>query len=222
MPDPDTAASEAPPLFAPRAAMWLGVVVLVGFAAVLACTLRDAGREDELEHFDQITALGDTHYFVVPSPPPNPPVAIVQWQGRAWVPVDFEKRDLRDTQMLRIGRDEISGLTLYPPARGHEAGRDFRQTGHRQLLPTAPRALKRGYPRKRRLPRRRLSNPSRSEPAAEVGRSAGWQAGDGETAVPWPPPGAVASVTADPCDVPTRSSPARSQTYSAREMCRHS
>lgn len=115
MPDVETPASEAPPLLAPRAARWFGVAILAGFAVVLAFTLRDAGREHDLEHFDQITAFGDTNYFVVPSPPPNPPVAIVQWEDRAWVPVDFIKRDLRDTEMLRVGHDPASGLTLYRP-----------------------------------------------------------------------------------------------------------
>jgi hypothetical protein len=125
MPDTETSTPETPQLFAPRAVVWLGSAVLIGFAAVLAFTLRDSGRESDLEHFDQVTALGDTHYFVVPSPPPDPPVAIVQWQGRAWVPVDFTKHDLRDTQVIRIGRDEASGLVLYRPREGAKADELF-------------------------------------------------------------------------------------------------
>ena len=113
MPDAESPASETPTLFAPRAALRLGAALLVGFAAVLAFTLRDAGRVGELEHFEQVTAVGDTNYYVVPAPPPA--TAIVHWQDRAWAAVDFVKQDLHDTQMLRVGRDEASGLTLYRP-----------------------------------------------------------------------------------------------------------
>jgi hypothetical protein len=115
MSDAETPAINAAPLFARRTAVRFCLALLIGFAAVLVFTWRDARREGELEHFDQITALGDTNYFVVPSPPPNPPEAIVQWEGRSWVPENFVKHDLRDTQMLRVGRDEPSGLTLYRP-----------------------------------------------------------------------------------------------------------
>lgn len=125
MPNPEIPAPPSPRLFAPRAAVWLGVAVLAGFAAVLAFTLRDAGRETALEHFDQITAFGDTNYFVVPTPPPNPPTAIVQWEGRAWVPVNYIKHDLRDTQMVRVGHDLASGLTLYRPREGVKANELF-------------------------------------------------------------------------------------------------
>ena len=113
MPDAESPAPEVTHLYAPRAAVQLGIAMLIGFVAVLAFTVRDARRELELEHFDQISAFGDTNYFVVPSPAPEPPVAIVQWEGRAWVPENFIKRDLRDTQMLRVGSDEASGLILY-------------------------------------------------------------------------------------------------------------
>jgi hypothetical protein len=113
MADAESPTPEAQHLFAPRTAVRIGAAMLIGFVAVLAFTVRDARREIELEHFDQISAFGDTNYFVVPSPPPDPPVAIVQWEGRAWVPENFVKRDLRDTQMLRVGSDQATGLILY-------------------------------------------------------------------------------------------------------------
>jgi hypothetical protein len=139
MPDAETPASESTPLFAPRAAIWLGSAVLIGFAAVLAFTLRDAGREASLEHFDQVTAFGDTRYFVVPSPPPDPPTVLVQWEGRAWTPVDYVKHDLRDTQMIRIGQDAASGLTLYRPREGAKTDELFvkRDTDSFYLLRSA-------------------------------------------------------------------------------------
>ena len=122
---PDEPATESTPLFAPRAAVRFAVALLVGFAVVLAFTLRDAARAPELERFEQTTAVGDTNYFQIPSQPPNPPTAIVQWEGRAWAPVDFHKQDPRDTQMLPAGRDAASGLTLYRPRADAKPGELF-------------------------------------------------------------------------------------------------
>ena len=115
MPADETPTPESPPLFAARAAVRFAVALLIGFAIVLAFTLRDSGRVADLEKFEQTTAVGDTNYFNIPSPPPDPPTAIVQFEGKPWVPVDFDKQDFRDTQMIRVGRDDASGLALYRP-----------------------------------------------------------------------------------------------------------
>ena len=112
--------------------------MLIGFAAVVAFTLRDAGRVGELEHFEQVTAVGDTNYFTVPSPPPNPPAVVAHGDGKAWVPVDFAKQDHRDTQMLRAGRDDASGLTLYRPrekAKADELFLKIEPNGYLRLRP---------------------------------------------------------------------------------------
>ena len=139
MPDDPSPHSESAPLFATRAAVRFGVALLVGFALVLVFTARDSGRVAELERFEQTTAVGDTNYFIIPSPPPDPPAAIVQFEGKAWAPVDFHTQDPRDTQMLRVGRDTATGLALYRPRATTKAGELFvkiEPNGHLRLRPT--------------------------------------------------------------------------------------
>lgn len=142
MPADETPTPESPPLFAPRAAVRFAVALLIGFAVVLAFTLRDSGRVADLERFEQTSAVGDTNYFNIPSPLPDPPTAIVQFEGKPWVPVDFDKQDFRDTQMLRVGRDDATGLALYRPraqANGGDLFVKIEPNGYLRLQPAPSR-----------------------------------------------------------------------------------
>lgn len=98
-----------------RAALWISGALVAGLAVIAGTTAIDRARVHKLEQFTELTGVGDTAYFVVPTTPLKPPVAAATLNGQLLFPVSYEMLDPRDTNMLRVGRDDATGLTVYRP-----------------------------------------------------------------------------------------------------------
>ena len=110
--------SEADPktaFFAPRAATSICAALLVAFAGVVAYSVVDHPQAAALEQFAEITAAGDTHYYTVPVPTLAVPEPVVKWREHAWAPVNYEKSKIDDPDMIRAGKDDANGLSIYHP-----------------------------------------------------------------------------------------------------------
>jgi hypothetical protein len=129
--DTDTSST---PMFAGRPAMLLASTFLMAIAAVVAFSVWDATRREKLEEFSEVTGVGDTHTFKIPSPPPAVPQPILTWQGRQYAPVTYKKAKIDDTEMRRVHRDEATGLTLYHPV-GKDAAELFVKVEEGRYLP---------------------------------------------------------------------------------------
>lgn len=103
-------------LFAGRIALMLAAAFLMGIGAVVAFSAWDATRRSAIEEFSQVTGVGDTNTFKIPTPPPAVPAPVLTWEGKQYTPTTYKKAKIDDTEMRRLHRDEATGLTLYYPA----------------------------------------------------------------------------------------------------------
>ncbi len=108
---------DAPPqsttIFAGRSAANLGLALLAGLALVAALGIWSRPKAAELEHFQQVSAVGDAIFFIPPELAQKPPPAAVTWDGKPLYPVSYKKLDLHETKMVRAGRDPQTGLSIY-------------------------------------------------------------------------------------------------------------
>ena len=104
---------EPAPVFRARSAALFGAALLLGLGALAIFARIDRERVHELEHFEENTAVGDTAFYSVPNPPPEPPQPVARIDGAALVPISYSKFDWRDTKMQPVARDPASGLTIY-------------------------------------------------------------------------------------------------------------
>lgn len=105
--------AEPAPVAAGPTAAWLGACLLAGLLVQTIIARIDRGRVASLESFSESTAVGDRIFYTIPSPAPNPPVAVARVKGEALVPVSYEKFDCRDTKMTPAARDPATKLTIY-------------------------------------------------------------------------------------------------------------
>lgn len=96
-----------------RVAVVLAGALLAALALIAALSIADRRRVTALENFEEVTAVGDTVYFPIPSEAQKPPPAAATLDGQPLYPVSYEVVDPRDTWMRRAGRDEATGLTIY-------------------------------------------------------------------------------------------------------------
>ena len=96
-----------------RAAAWLAIGLIGGMLVLVVLTGTDRQRVEALEHFEETTAVGDTEYFQIPAPPSAEPTAAATLNGQALFPASYEKVEIRDTKVVRVGRDEAARLTIY-------------------------------------------------------------------------------------------------------------
>ena len=127
------------PLFAGRTALMLAAVFLMGIAAVVAFSAWDATRRSAIEEFSQVTAVGDTNTYKIPTPPPAVPAPVLTWEGRQYAPTTYKKAKIDDTEMRRLHRDEATGLTLYYPASKDPAAGLFIKVEEGRYLPLKAR-----------------------------------------------------------------------------------
>ncbi|HEV7869260.1 MAG TPA: hypothetical protein VGO90_16345 [Chthoniobacteraceae bacterium] len=113
MNEPSTRAPVDPPILAQPWAVRLGLCVLLGFAAILAMTFRDASRRKTIEHSSENTAVGDQSYFTRPSATVKLPVLAAEIAGRPLYLTATNGIEVRDTHVVRVDRDAQRGLTLY-------------------------------------------------------------------------------------------------------------
>jgi hypothetical protein len=128
-----------------RVAVRLGLALLVGLGAVLAMVWRDNTRRASLEVIVASSAVGDTHYLRLPENLPEPPVAVATMRGRKLFPVSARRHEKIEAELLRVARDEATGLTIYQaePKAKDEGERDstptyFLKTGPGEFLKVRP------------------------------------------------------------------------------------
>ncbi len=115
---------EAEPILARNYAVRIGLLLLVGFAAVIAGVGYDEGQMRVLETFEETTAVGDRAYFQMPTDAVKPPPAAVSFRGQPLFPVSYAKVELRDTRMTRAGMADDAAIQVYtsrdpvPPQEG--------------------------------------------------------------------------------------------------------
>jgi hypothetical protein len=101
------------PLRSARGAVALGAALLLGLAVLAVFARVDRERVATLEQFSETTAVGDTVYYPLPDPPPNPPIPVARLNGEELVPVSYSKLEWRDSKMVRLAYDAGSHLTIY-------------------------------------------------------------------------------------------------------------
>jgi hypothetical protein len=91
------------------------MILLGALAVIVVLAVRDRARVADLEHFEESSAVGDTAYFRRPREPQTSSPVVVTLDGQPLYLIDNEKKEVRDTAMLRVGRDDVSGLSVYTP-----------------------------------------------------------------------------------------------------------
>jgi hypothetical protein len=117
-----------------HAAVWLGSVFLACLLGIVVFTVADSGVATKREMFTETTAAGDANYFrpVAESEP------IFESSGRRYTVLSREKVKINDTDMVRMGRDDAGGFTLY--SRRSEPGKElFVKIDVGEFLPLRPR-----------------------------------------------------------------------------------
>ncbi len=99
--------------FQGRPAAILAAVLLLGLAALALFARTDRTRVTTLETFTELSAVGDKTYYLLPQPLPAPPAPVAQYNGRALIPITYEKFEWRDTKMTPVARDPQTRLTIY-------------------------------------------------------------------------------------------------------------
>jgi hypothetical protein len=89
----------------------LGGAFLIALAIIVLFAFRDRARVENLETFEEVTAVGDTTYYQ----PTNDVNAVAMLDGHPLFRVDNDKKEIKDTAMRRVGRDAATGLTIYIP-----------------------------------------------------------------------------------------------------------
>ncbi len=120
-------ASNKSRIFAHTAAVRLGEALLIGFAVIILLAGLDKAQREQLETFQEVTAVGDRAFFPMPEQHPQPPVAAVTFRGDGLVPVSYEPVEIRDTRMIRLGKDESGQYSVYSrraPADEKERGKE--------------------------------------------------------------------------------------------------
>jgi len=115
---------EQPRIFARPVAIRLGEAVLISFAVVILLAGMDKAQRGRLESFQEVTAVGDRAYFELPGTLQKPFQPVTSFRGQSLSPTSAEPVKIRDTKMIRLGRDDSGRHFVYasrepvPPAEG--------------------------------------------------------------------------------------------------------
>ena len=102
----------------------LCVMLLVGFAFVVAFAAFDKLRNASMEKADESNAVGDSAYFKPPEKFDSSAV-FVKLGGNPLYPTGTERYSLQDGKMMRVGMDDTKTFKIYKSAeRGGKSG-DF-------------------------------------------------------------------------------------------------
>lgn len=121
---------EQPRIFARQVAVRLGEALLISFALVILLAGMDKGQREQLESFQEVTAVGDRAYFQLPDGLQKPFQPVLSFRGQPLTPTSIEPVEVRDTKMIRVGRDETGRHFVYssrdkiPPAEGEGDAKD--------------------------------------------------------------------------------------------------
>ena len=93
--------------------MRLGLALLIGLTVVLAMTFRDTARRSQIETTSENTAVGDAEFFVLPAASVKLPLVAAELNGRPLYLGNPSLIELRDSHLVRIGRDAQRALSIY-------------------------------------------------------------------------------------------------------------
>jgi hypothetical protein len=125
--DPPATAPDS--LFAPRAALRLGLALVLGIALVTVLAVLDRNRRTQDETHEEVTAVGDQSFFKLPEVFPKPPEAAVVFHGQSLYPV-YKRITNRDSSMIRVGEDDSRTYWIYTDrVAGKEAAAEGEKKG---------------------------------------------------------------------------------------------
>ncbi len=133
MSEPTKSLSPDGELFAPRAAVKLGMALLALFAAVVLLAAAQKERRSTLESFSETTAVGDLSFF-------NPdahaaPEAALRFKGHPIAIPALKHLTFHDSRMRSVGTDEGGAYRIYVNADEKEnSGRHYVKTGAEQYV----------------------------------------------------------------------------------------
>ena len=96
-----------------RTAIRLGAILLVGVTVIALLSMRDRSRVALLEQLEEVTAVGDNVYFQAPKQRGASAASVATLNGEPLSAVNYDKVKVSDPDMLRVGHDETSRLTIY-------------------------------------------------------------------------------------------------------------
>ena len=106
-------APEQPRIFARPVAVRLGEALLISFAVVILLAGMDKAQRERLESFQEVTAVGDRAYFQLPGDLRKPFQPVAGFRGQSLTPTSVEPVEIRDTKMIRVGRDDSGRHFVY-------------------------------------------------------------------------------------------------------------
>lgn len=122
-----------------------GAIFLGLFSVVVVFAIVDRARTAGLEQFEEVSAVGDAVYFQRATSRQGAVAATLN--GQPLYPVTDQKKELKDTNMVRVGHDQATGLTIYTPrkARSSEPQKKeqtpyFLKLGRNDYFEVRPRA----------------------------------------------------------------------------------
>lgn len=123
--------SEHPRIFARPVAVLLGEALLIAFALVILLAGMDKAQRERLESFQEVTAVGDRAFFQLPDELKQEPLQpVAGFRGQPLIPVSLDEVKIRDTKMIRMGRDDTGRHFVYssrekaPSAEGAREAKD--------------------------------------------------------------------------------------------------
>ena len=116
--------TDAPgPIFAwSSGAFRLGTIFFGLFAIVAVFAVIDRQRTTTVEQFEELSAVGDTVFFQRSTLAQGASPVVATLEGVPLYAANDQKKELKDTNMLRVARDETSGLAIYTPRRTGSRG----------------------------------------------------------------------------------------------------
>jgi len=142
----ENAKPSAVPVFGVKGAVRFAAIFLALFALLLIFAMIDRTRTSQIEQFEEVSAVGDTVYFQRALISRGSAQPIVTLNGQVLYPANDQKKEVKDTNMVRAGYDEATGLTIYTPRkpRSSEAKKEqsayFVKLGRNDYLEVRARA----------------------------------------------------------------------------------
>lgn len=116
----------------------LGVVLILGVAALLVLAARDKGQRAALESFSLPTALGDQEVFM-PSEPLDLQKPVASFQGKPLFPTSLEPDEVRESRLTKAGRADTGAYYVYRHTDPKKADKFFLKVSPGRFLVVAPR-----------------------------------------------------------------------------------
>lgn len=126
------------PVLCGAAAFRVGALLLIGIALSLALIIFDRQRRPSIESWQEVTAVGDKPFYVLPADPAA--AAMVVTESGQFKISTTERTKLKDTQMRRVGRDAVTGVHIYRPEPPQAPARFYVRTAPGEYLPAVPAA----------------------------------------------------------------------------------